>query len=84
MGGMGERGAGTRGGAVASGRRRGETRAREKTMGGGGETTVGGGRIRGREGIQGAGVAVIWCMNVHAWMLPFQLIISANFNIFAT
>ena len=41
MGGTGERGAGTRGGTVVSGRGREETRGGEKTMGGGGEMMAG-------------------------------------------
>ena len=51
MGGMGERGAGKRGGIVESGRGRGEMRGREEMMGGGGETMASRGCPSSREGV---------------------------------
>ena len=45
------------GGAVASGRGRGEMRGGEETMGGGREETAGRGHPRGGAGVKGAGVA---------------------------
>ena len=45
------------GGITVSSRGRGETRGREKAMGGGRKETAGRGRPRGRAGAEGAGVA---------------------------